>query len=127
MKIEICGRGIYVSDELREHIERRIRFALLRFEERVPKLRVRLSDLNGPRGGTDKSCLLTATIRPTSTLIIEARSENMYAAINCVVDRASTCLVRRIKRSSRQGRAERIVRYRSPKPSGTGADGWRQK
>ena len=103
MQIEVCGREVYVSQQLREYIERRIQFALQRFQ-RIAKIRVKLRDLNGPRGGVDKSCQLTIGLTAAATLIIEGRSQNAYAAIDSVVDKAFTSIVRRLKRKGRRRR-----------------------
>lgn len=103
MQIQICSREIHISQRLRDHIERRIHFALERFAERIRKIRVQLRDLNGPRGGVDKSCQLTIALAPAATLVIEDRSANAYAAIDSVLDKAANSIVRRLKRKDRRG------------------------
>lgn len=118
MQIQICGRGIHVGDRLREHIELRVRFALQRFAQRIRKVRVQLRDLNGPRGGLDKSCHLMVCLTPAATVFIEDRSPSVYAAINRVVDKAATSIVRRVKRSGGRGRAGKISRDRHPELRG---------
>lgn len=105
MQVQICGRGIDVSDRLREHIEFRVHIALQRFAQRIRKVRVQLRDLNGPRGGLDKSCHLMICLTPPATVFIEDRSASVYAAINRVVSKAATAILRRAKRNSGRGRA----------------------
>ena len=55
----------------REMAERRLRFVIRRLQWLVPQARIRLSDLNGPRGGVDIGvrrhgvrCALHAVVRP---------------------------------------------------------------
>ncbi len=115
MQIEICGRGPNISDRLRKHIERRVHFALQRFEQHIRTLRVRCRDLNGPRGGIDKSCQLTISLSPAATMVMENRSGSAYAAVNRVVDKAAISIARRIKRSDERGKDERILKYLLPK------------
>jgi putative sigma-54 modulation protein len=54
MRIVIQARSFGLTAGLLQHVERRICFAL--DWAKVHKISVRLSDLNGPRGGTDKRC-----------------------------------------------------------------------
>ena len=56
MQIEICGREVKLNERLRDYIERRVRFALERLARPIRKVHVQLRDLNGPKGGVDKSC-----------------------------------------------------------------------
>lgn len=110
MQIEICGREIKVSERLHDHIERRVHFALERFAERIRKVRVQVRDLNGPRGGVDKSCQLVISLVPASTVVLETRASNIYAAIDCLAGRAATSIVRRLKRTHGRGRSGRIAK-----------------
>jgi ribosomal subunit interface protein len=98
MQLEIRGREISISQVLRDHIERRLRFALDRFANRVRQVRVKVGDLNGPRGGIDKCCKLAISLDRPSTIVLESHASNVYAAIDCVADKAATCIGRRLKR-----------------------------
>lgn len=118
MQIEICGREIKVSERLHDHIERRVHFALERFAERIRKVRVQVRDLNGPRGGVDKSCQLVISLVPASTVVLETRGSNIYAAIDCLAGRAATSIVRRIKRAHGRGRSGRISKNLLPGAQG---------
>lgn len=98
MQIEICGREVKVGERLREYIERRARFALERLARPIRKIRVQLRDLNGPRGGVDKSCQVRIALAPATTLVVEERSTSAYAAIDSALDKAARSVVRRIER-----------------------------
>jgi putative sigma-54 modulation protein len=58
MQIEIKTREFPLTDALRSHTERRLFYALSRLDEPIQRLVIRLSDINGPRGGVDKYCRL---------------------------------------------------------------------
>lgn len=118
MQIEICGREIKVSERLHDHIERRVHFALERFAERIRKVRVQVRDLNGPRGGVDKSCQLVISLVPACTVVLETRGSNIYAAIDCLAGRAATSIVRRLKRTHGRGRSGRISKHLLPGTQG---------
>jgi putative sigma-54 modulation protein len=98
MQFEIRGRDVNISQVLRDHIERRLRFALDRFAGRIRQVHVTLGDLNGPRGGIDKCCKLAISLDRPSTIVLESHASNVYAAIDCVADKAATCIGRRLKR-----------------------------
>jgi putative sigma-54 modulation protein len=98
MQIEIWGREVKVSERLREYIERRVRFALERLAMPIRKVHVQLRDLNGPRGGVDKSCKVRIALAPAATLVVEHRSSSAYAAIDSALKKAAMSIVRRIQR-----------------------------
>ena len=69
MQFEIRGKDMSISQALRDHIERRLRFALDRFARRIRRVHVTLGDLNGPRGGIDKRCKLAISLDRSSTIV----------------------------------------------------------
>lgn len=56
MEVQIKAKGLPSAKHLRNHAARRIRSALERFGHAVQSVTVRMSDINGPRGGADKLC-----------------------------------------------------------------------
>ena len=98
MKIELRIRGVEDVAELREHVERRMQFALGRFAPEVAHVTVRLSDENGPRGGVDKRCHLTVRGPRLSTVVIDERSAVVEAAIDLAADRAGRAVARLLDR-----------------------------
>ena len=72
MKFGIRGRHIELTAALLGHVERRFRFALSRFGQKIRLVAVQLGDLNGPRGGLDKQCRVTVTLSPSGKVIVGA-------------------------------------------------------
>lgn len=99
MKIVIQAKGITLDQELREHAERRLRFALDWAKSYACRVSVRLSDLNGPRGGADKRCQIQVALPGVAEVVIEHTEENVYMAIDRAAERAGRALVRHIERS----------------------------
>ena len=83
-----------IPDTLRQHAERRLRFATDRFQNQIRNVILRLSDVNGPRGGVDKLCRLTATLRHGRTIHTAARNSSFYGAVNTAVRRLQHALSR---------------------------------
>jgi len=83
---------------------KRLEFALGRFAGHVQSLRVRLTDLNGPRGGLDKKCLIEVRLaRPRRVVIVEDIDRDHAVAIGRAVERTSRAVARAIQ-SAADGR-----------------------
>jgi hypothetical protein len=99
MELHIRMQGIEEGDELRRFVERRVRFAFDSFGEAVTFVRVRLADQNGPKGGVDKSCRVTALARPALTVLVEEVDADEHAAVSRAVGRAAATLRRALDRA----------------------------
>src|SRR5258708_37297356 len=103
MRLDIHSQGVELNDETREHVERRLQFALARFEPRLMWAAVYLSDQNGPRGGVDKRCRILVRLRKHGELIVEVDDADLNAAVDGAADRIAQSLVRELERR-REGR-----------------------
>ena len=92
MKLQIRERDQPLTKRLREHIERRVGFALARFGERVVRVMVRFSDGKG-RPGKGKLCEIEVTLRP-QTVRVEDRDPDAFAAVDHVAARVSRSIAR---------------------------------
>jgi ribosome-associated translation inhibitor RaiA len=104
MSIEIRSRDFSVTDAIREHAQRRLGFALDYFAiDRCRKVRrvvVRLGDLNGPKGGEDKFCRITADVGQ-GTVVVEDTDSNLYSAISRATRRFALKASRNLARAYR--------------------------
>jgi len=107
MQIDVHALGFALTPALREHIERRLRFALGRYDGQVSRLWVRLSDLNGPHGGEDKRCHVRITLTDAPEVLIEDAEADLYVAIDRAADRAGRTVARRLNRSRDQRHGSR--------------------
>ncbi len=107
MQIDIQARHFTLTDALRNHAEHRIRLALTCCDDHIQRIMVRLSDINGPRGGVDKHCHIQVVLAGLPDVVIEDTEADMYVAINRATDRAGRTLVRKVNRQQtllKQGR-----------------------
>ena len=107
MHIDIQARDFSLTDELRSHAERRLRFALACCDDHIQRVVMRLSDINGARGGADKRCHVQIVLAGLPDVVIEDTEADQYVAIDRATDRAGRTVVRRINRQQsllRQGR-----------------------
>jgi hypothetical protein len=101
--------GAAGSTPLREYAERRLAFALRGFEGRARHLKVRLSDVNGPRGGVDSRCSITLQLRDGRSIGVETTSAWPFASVT----HAAKHLIAAVRREV--DRAHAPTRRRRPK------------
>ncbi|MDG4549385.1 MAG: HPF/RaiA family ribosome-associated protein [Candidatus Contendobacter sp.] len=98
MNIHIQARGFPLTEGLREHVARRLQFALGWADDRLRQVSVRLSDENGPRGGEDKRCRIRIAFPGGPSAVIEDTEADLYVAIDRAADRAGRSVTRRLER-----------------------------
>ena len=77
----------------------RLEFALGRFGTHVRSLTVRMTDLNGPRGGVDKHCLVAIRLTsPPRLIVIQDTDVEAEVAIARVAERAARVVARAVHR-----------------------------
>lgn len=92
MQVQIVAKGFHLTDPQRGIVERRLGFALARFGERIRRVEVLLTDVNGPRGGVDTMCKVVARIAPKG----EVRAEATGIAVEEAISRAAERISRRV-------------------------------
>jgi ribosome-associated translation inhibitor RaiA len=107
MRITVKFRGLAQSAALRVHTERRLRFHLTRFGPEVGSVEVRLSDVNGEKGGLDKRCHVTLKGPRLGSLTIEELRADLHSAIDVATDRAHRSVARQIARRHTRRLAQR--------------------
>ena len=125
MQIDIHTHGIALTDALHDWTERRLRFALSRFGERVRRISVHFSDVNGPRGGIDQRCRIQATLDGLGEVMIEDTQHNPFVAVSRAAERFARNASRRLELRTtrnrtipRRARARTVVEDTNPAASG---------
>jgi len=98
MQISIQARNFRLTNAISSYVKRRLSFALKNRDEQIQRISVRLSDINGPRGGEDKCCHIQVVIPNLANVVIEDIEIDLYAAIDGAVDRVRRTVDRRITR-----------------------------
>ncbi|MDP3251569.1 MAG: HPF/RaiA family ribosome-associated protein [Hydrogenophaga sp.] len=80
--------------QLRELAVRRVRFVMRRLAWLVPRAKVQLSDINGPRGGVDKRCQVELKTDSSGTVVITSMARDWRSALEGALARAARALVR---------------------------------
>ena len=90
--------------QLRELAVQRLQFVLRRLRGLVPRARVRLSDVNGPRGGVDKRCQVELNTEGAGTVVITALARDWRTALDSAMARAARSLAHSWQRNQRPTR-----------------------
>ena len=99
-----------IAPQLRAYAERRLTAALRRFEHHVRYVRLRVTDVNGPKHGVDARCAITAQLTNGQQLFVEATTSWPFRSITRAASRLSEA-VRRISSCNRPFHLERPWRH----------------
>ena len=108
MKLDIQFRGLESTDALRDHTERKLHASLSRFGQRIRAVEVRITDVNGPRGGEDKICRINVRT-PLGAVSVRKASADAYAAVHLAVESMERAMAGKLARSRTMRRRPRRV------------------
>jgi hypothetical protein len=103
MQVQFESRAAEAS-QLRDLTIDRLQFSMRRLTWLVPRARVLLSDVNGPRGGVDKCRQLEIKTLSAGTLVITSVARDWRSALDTSLARASQALIRIWRRNQRRDR-----------------------
>jgi len=106
MKFELRSQGVNVNDRLLQFIKKKLGFALGRFGHLVQGVRIRLTDINGPKGGEDIQCQIRAHLGSAGVVTINETQTDPFAAVTRASSRASQTLSRRLSRLHTERRSQ---------------------
>jgi ribosomal subunit interface protein len=98
MRMEIRSQGFSLTQALRDYVRKRLAYGLSYGDQAISRVRVQLSDINGPRGGLDKRCQIEVQLKATSSVVIEDVEADLYVAIDRAAERAGRTVARRLSR-----------------------------
>ncbi|RCU50866.1 HPF/RaiA family ribosome-associated protein [Corallincola holothuriorum] len=98
MQIDMQSRDLPLTPPIQDYIRRRLSFALGSQYESIRHITVRLSDINGPRGGTDMRCQILIKLNSKAEVVIEDTQSQIRVAIDRAASRASRTVTRKVAR-----------------------------
>jgi len=106
MQVDIQARSFTLTKALKSYVEKKLKSALSGYgrHRHFKRAVIRLSDINGPRGGEDKLCQIQVMLAGSPDIIIKNTEQDMYAAIDLATQRAGHAIVRRFDRQRRRTR-----------------------
>lgn len=103
MRIRILDGPIKTTEAQRDYIERKIGNAASRLAELDFVVDVRLNDLNGPRGGVDKSVSIVLTPPGLPGIRVEEKAIEYYAAIDAAASTLKHTISRELEKTKTNG------------------------
>lgn len=100
MKSTIIAKGIDASQALRDYISERMEAALFHAKDSINYITVRISDMNGPKGGVDKRCQINLTLPGLPAVVVSEVSASINSAIDRAADRAARVVERVLSRAN---------------------------
>lgn len=90
---------IQVPDRtLASEADRALRFALTRFAGAIARIRLRLVDENGPRGGVDQRCSVRVSLLRGGFVQVTGVGSDAREVMHQVAERVARALARRLAR-----------------------------
>lgn len=104
MQIDIQSRRFTLTDALKRRIKQRLSFALDIKNAHIQRVKVWISDINGPRGGEDKCCHIQIELPNSSDVVVKEVKSDLHAAIDRAAHRAAHSVARKLSRIRDKGR-----------------------
>ena len=99
MRMEIRSVDHHLDKELAEHIERRLGFALGRFDPDIERVAVRVREINhAHNGNADKLCRIQLDLVFGPALVAEADGPDLLSAVDLAADRIARLVGSTLKR-----------------------------
>src|SRR5207244_10569320 len=99
MQLELKVRNTDLADALQRYIEQRLSFELGRYGDRVGRVVVKVSGLSGSRGGTKKSCRISAELEPFGRVAVQETDLDLHAAVDRAAGRIRRWFAQSVERS----------------------------
>jgi putative sigma-54 modulation protein len=94
MDIRLITRHLDRRPGLIDLVQRRAGFAFARFADLIGAVEIRLTDVNGPRGGSDIACLARVRLVAGGDVIVETTAPSPEAGAVHAINRLSSRLRR---------------------------------
>ncbi len=110
MQIEVVGVHLDVTSSLEEYVKHRMALCLDRYDDKIGRVTIRLSDISGPHGPGTKRCHIEVELPHHDDVIVEQDHTDIYTA----VDKAASRVKRTVRRHINRVRDARRSRERDP-------------
>lgn len=94
--IRVFGATLDSPD--RDDIARKLGMRLGKFASSIERVTVRLSDVNGPKGGVDHKCLIKVVLSGLPSVVVERRDSALQRAVNSAIGAAAQAVRQSVQR-----------------------------
>jgi CBS domain-containing protein len=103
--------GATLDSRDRDDIARKLGMRLGKFAASIERVSVRLSDVNGPKGGVDHKCLIKVVLSGLPSVVVERRDSALQRAVNTAINATAQAVRRSVQR-----RRLKPLHRRRPRP-----------
>ncbi|MFT6310071.1 MAG: ribosomal subunit interface protein [Porticoccus sp.] len=96
MIVNIQARHFDLTPELKSYVESKIRLMMSRYKNKIIKISVSLSDVNGPKGGEDRCCKIVINPENIPSIVVQETAASMVEAVNICTHRAKRIVNRNL-------------------------------
>lgn len=107
--IRVVGGSL--DSEGRDNIARKLGMRLGKFASSIERVSVRLSDINGPKGGVDHKCLIKVVLSGLPSVVVDRRDSALQRAVDAAIGAAAQAVRRSVQR-----RRLKPLHRREPRP-----------
>lgn len=108
MEIHVNSHRVALPAHASADIARRVRFVFDRLAPSVARLHITLKDVNGPKGGRDKVCVVRAELAGGGQVVVQDRSARMRRALGRGLRRAKSIITEQVRRRRDMARQQRL-------------------
>lgn len=108
--IRSAGAMLEAADKA--YLRRKLGRKLGKFTRSIERTSVRVEDVNGPRGGTDKRCAIKVVLRGAPTVYVEERHHSLQAAMDRALARTERAVAESVQRRRTKPRKSRRTEER---------------
>ncbi len=102
MNIDIRSKNIVLNNNIRSHIKRRLGFAFDNKQDQILAINVILTDVNGPKGGVDKKCVMLIRLDSCKEVVVKEQREGIRSAVDMCAHRASKVVSRKLMKNQQK-------------------------
>ncbi len=96
MQTVIQSQDFALTDALKSFIKDHASKSMNSCNNHVKQLNIRLKDINGPKGGEDKECIVEVKLANYAPIVVVKRSSDTYQSIRNALSRASRITLRKV-------------------------------
>lgn len=94
--VRVIGAMLDQAD--RDNIARKLGMRLGKFASSIERISVRLSDVNGPKGGVDHRCVIKVVVSGLPSVVVERTDSALQRAINSAISATGEAVRRSVQR-----------------------------
>lgn len=87
MSVDVQWSALESNEKSKRAVARQLKVLMWRFRAFVIRVRVSFSDVNGPRGGVDKRCIVSAKLRSPCEITIISEKKDFLTAFQASLSR----------------------------------------